>query len=45
MLLKRLLSEEQSTDTANAEERTHHCNAQTDSRQKGKEEMSEKYCC
>lgn len=42
MLLKRLLGEEQSIDKANGEEGTHHCNAQTDSTQKGKEEISEK---
>lgn len=42
MLLKRLHSEEQSTDKANGEEGTYHCSTQTDSRQKGKEEMSEK---
>lgn len=42
MLLKRLLSEEQSTDKVNREEGTYQYSAQTDSRHKGKKEMSEK---
>lgn len=42
MLLKRLLSEEQYTDKANGEVRTLHCSVQTNSRQKGKGEISEK---
>lgn len=42
MLLKRLLSEEQYTDKANGEVGTLHCSVQTNSRQKGKRETSEK---
>lgn len=42
MLLKRLLCEEQYTDKTNGEVGTFHCSVQTNSRQKGKGEMSER---
>lgn len=42
MLFKRLLSEEQYTDTANREGGIFHHSVQTNSRQKGKGEMGEK---